>query len=296
MKIIFLGTGSMIPTLERNHPSTLISYNNENILIDCGEATQLQLKKVRISPAKITKILITHWHPDHILGLPGLIATLGASNYQKELEIYGPKNTKKFFNNLFKAYIPSTKIKHKVIEIEKRRFFENDDFILEALPLKHSCPCLGYSFIEKDKRNINLNYLKKYNLKQHPILRELQKGKDITWKGKKIKANLATKIKKGKKITIITDTLEHKNIIELAKNSDILILESTHMDELKERTKEFMHLTSKQSALLAKKAKAKKLILTHFSQRYKNIKLLEKEAKSIFKNTIAAKDLLIYEL
>lgn len=296
MKIIFLGTGSMIPTPQRNHPSTLISYKNENILVDCGESTQLQLKKAKIFPTKITKILITHWHPDHILGLPGMIATLGASNYQKELEIYGPKNTKKFFNNLFKAYIPPSKIKHKVIEIKKRKFFENQDFILEALSLKHSCPCLGYSFIEKDRRNINLNYLKKYKLKQHPILKELKKGKDITWKGKKIKAKLATKVIKGKKITIITDTLENKNIIELAKNSDILIIEATHLDKLKERTKEFMHLTSKQSALIAKKAKVKKLILTHFSQRYKDVKELEKEAKKYFKNITAAEDLLTYKL
>lgn len=292
MQIIFLGTGSMIPTIQRNHISTLLRYKNEGIMIDCGEGTQRQLSFARISPTKITKLLITHWHGDHILGIPGLIQSLARNQYNKVLEIYGPKNTQKYFTNLFKSFETRVEINYKIKEISSGIFFGNQDFYLEAKKLIHTVPCLGYSFVEKDKRNINLKYLKKFKLQKHPILKELQQGRDISWKGQKIKASLTTKIKKGKKITFVSDTNYCDNAISLAKNSDILICEATHLDELKEKTEQYKHLTSKQSALIAKKANVKELILTHFSQRYKDVDILRKEASSIFKNTIIAKDLM----
>lgn len=296
MKITFLGTGSMIPTKERNHISILLRYKDENILIDCGEGTQRQLRFANISSTKITKILITHWHGDHILGLPGIISSMGASQYNKTLEIYGPKNSKKYFQNLMSGFAQQTNIKLNLKETSSGIFFENNDFKLKATELIHGIKCLGYSFIEKDKRKINLNYLKKYGLKKHPILKELQKGNSITWKGKKINVDKATIIKKGKKITFISDTNLTQSIITLAKDSDLLICESTHLDELKEKTEKYKHLTSKQAAQIAKKTKVKKLVLTHFSQRYKDVKPLLKEAKSIFKNTIVANDLLTLKL
>jgi ribonuclease Z len=293
MKITFLGTGSMIPTKERNHTSILISYKTENILIDCGEGTQKQFRIAKISPSKITKILITHWHGDHVIGLPGLIQTLEKNEYSKTLEIYGPKGTKKYFKNMFKGFIFKQTIKIKIHEINQGKFFENEDFEIHAIKLEHSCLCLGYSFIEKNKRKINLNYMKKFKLTRHPILKKLQEGKDIEWKGKKIKAKLATTIKKGKKLTIILDTKYTDNAVKLSKNSDILICEATHLDELKEKTEKYKHLTTKQAAKIAKKANVKKLILTHFSQRYKESKNLLKEAKSVFKNTKIAEDFMV---
>ena len=143
---------------------------------------------------------------------------------------------------MFETFIPNKLIDLEVIEIKKQRFFENKDFYLEALPMKHGVPCLGYSFIEKEKRKINSNYLKKFKLKQHPIIKKLQEGKDITWNGKKIKANLATKIEKGKKITFVTDTLSNNNIIRLAKNSDLFICEATTTKEIGEKTERFKHM------------------------------------------------------
>ena len=127
---------------------------------------------------------------------------------------------------------------------------------------------------------------------QHPLLGKLQKGHDIEYNGKKIKVKDATIIKKGKKVTFILDTSYHINCIKLAKDSDYLIIESTYSDKLKDKAKEYKHLTAKQAALIAKKANVKNLILTHFSQRYKNVDELENEAKKEFKNVILATDLL----
>lgn len=292
IKLIFLGTGSMVPTKERNHIAVLISYKNENILVDCGEGTQRQLKLADISPTKVTKVLITHWHGDHILGLPGLMYSLAAGEYQKTLEIYGPQGTQEYMHSLLKGFAYQDQIKYNLHEIEQGIFFENKDFKLEAIRLKHSAICLGYSFIEKDRRKINVEYLKKFHLTRHPILKGLQAGKDITWKGRLIKANKATKVVEGKKITFISDTAYCENTVKLAKDSDILICEATFLDELKEKAAGYKHLTAKQAAKIAKEAKVKKLVLTHFSQRYKGIKDMEKEAKSVFKNVICAKDFL----
>ncbi len=289
MKITFLGTSAMVPTKERNHPSILINYDRENILIDCGENTQRQLKFINFSPNKITKLLISHWHGDHILGIPGLIQTLGANNYEKTLEIYGPKNSKNFMKKIINSFLLENKIKYKVHEVNGK-FFENENFYLEATYLNHSAPCLSFSLIEKPKRKMNLTYLKKFKLTKHPLLGELQKGKDIIYLNKKIKVKDATFIVKGKKITYLSDTLFHPSCIKAAKNSDLLISEATFANDFKEKAKEYSHLTAEQAAQIAKKAKAKQLILTHFSQRYKTTEELEKEAKKIFKNTIAAKD------
>jgi len=282
----------MVPTKDRNHTSILLTYNAENILIDCGEGTQRQLKIANINPCKITKILLTHIHGDHTLGLPGLIQTLGANNYQKTLEIYGPKNTKNFISNILRTFHLENKIKLTIIEVNKRRFLETKEFYLEALPVKHTTYTLAYSFIEKDKRKINLSYTKKFNLIKHPLLGELQMGKDINFKGKKITVDKATTLKRGKKISFIFDTELTQNCIEISKNADLLIAEATYESDLEEKAKEYQHLTSEQSALIAKKAKVNALILTHFSQRYKTPDQSLKEAKKIFKNTQAAKDFL----
>lgn len=290
IKITFLGTGSMVPTPKRNHTAILLSYENENILIDCGEGTQKQLRIAKIAPTKITKILITHWHGDHVLGLPGLIQTLGANEYNKVLDIYGPKGSREFMINMFKGFINEFRIKMRINEIKEGVFFKSKDYSLEAVSLNHSSPCYGYSFIESEKRNVNVNYTKKFGLTRHPILRELQEGRSITWKGQKIMAEDATTVRRGRKISFILDTAYTKNAVELARDADLLICEATHLDELKEKTEEYKHLTTKQAATIAKEAGAKKLIITHFSQRYKDTKKLEKEAKEIFKETIAAKD------
>lgn len=296
MEILFLGTSTMVPTETRNNSAILLSYKNEKILIDCAEGTQRQLRIAKVSPAKITKLLISHWHGDHVLGIPGLLQTIAKDASNKQIDIYGPKNTKKFISLILNLFIQKDKLNPKIHEITKSEFLNTHDYILKATKLSHTAPCLGYSFIEKDTRKININYLKKFNLKNNPIIKNLQQGKDITYKEKKILASKATYLKKGKKITIILDTSFTKNIEDLAKNSDILISEATYLDDLKDKAQEYKHLTAAQAAQLAKNSKSKKLILTHFSQRYKDINDIKKEATKIFKNTELANDFLKIKL
>ena len=197
MQIIFLGTSCAKPTKERNHTSIFLNYDNEGILLDCGEGTQRQLTIAGIKPTKINKILISHWHGDHVLGLPGLIQTLGLSEYGKTLKIYIPKGTKKYFDNMINSTVFDSKINYEVIEVSGK-FYNGSKYSLESKKLEHGLPTLGYRFVEKNKRKIKINNIQKLGIPEGPLLGELQEGNDIIWKGKKVKSKDVTSLVKGK--------------------------------------------------------------------------------------------------
>jgi len=293
IEIVFLGTSSMVPTKERNHSGILLRYKNDAILVDCGEGTQRQLTLAGISASKITKILITHWHGDHTLGLPGLLQTLAANGYEGNLEIYGPKGSKEKFKYMFKAFeFDQSQLSYSITEIEKGKFFDNDNFFLECLQMEHSVPCLGFSFVQKDKRRVELQKAKKSGLQEGPLLGKLQDGKSVTLKGKKIKPDEVTYIVKGKKVTFILDTLLCKNAFTLAKGADLLVSESTYTSDLEEKGRKYGHMTAQQAASIANKSGVQKLILTHLSARYKDGKEVEDDARDLFENVVVAYDLM----
>ena len=246
------------------------------------------MRIIGLKTPKISRIFLTHLHGDHINGLPGLIQNLQANQYSKGLDIYGPTGTRELMKHILE--ITRFRIKINVHEIVSGVVYKDEDFHVEAIELKHSIKVYGYSIIENDKRRINLDYLKKFNLKKHILLGDLQKGKDIVYEGKKIKAKDATILVKGKKLTLITDTVYCDNCVKLSKDADLLVSECTYSDKLKDLAKERKHLTAVDAATIAKKAKVKKLIITHFSQRYNDISILLKEANKVFKNTYVAKD------
>lgn len=289
INVTFLGTSDSIPSKMRNHTSILLSYKNENILIDCGEGTQKQFKLANISPFALTKILITHWHGDHILGLPGLLQTLAMLNYNKTLKIYGPKGTENkisLIKNLVNIEVPL-----EIHEVENQ-VIQDKEFLIETKSMLHTAHCNAYSFVLKEKRRLDKKKLKKYKLPNSNILKQLQQGKDIMHNNKKIKSSQVSYLEEGKKITFILDTATNQNAINLAKDSDLLIIESSFSKEEKSKAEKFKHLTSVDAAAIAKQAKVKRLILTHISQRYEyNLSKIEKEAKKLFKNTSLAKDL-----
>jgi ribonuclease Z len=292
--ITFLGTSASIPTISRNHTSILLNYKNESILIDCGEGTQRQFKFAKLNLCKLTKILITHWHGDHILGLPGLLQTLGLQEYNKTLQIYGPKGTKRYIS-IIKELV-NIKIPLEVHEITKKNIFETEEYEIESLPMSHTKPSNAYSFIIKEKRRLDKKKLKKLKLPNSPVLKELQQGKKIKYSGVIINPEQVSYLEKEKKITFILDTAPNKNAIIIAKNSDLLISESSFSKNDKEQAKKFKHLTSLQAAKIAKVSKSKKLILTHISNRYSNKNTILNEAKSIFKNTSISKDFQVLEI
>ncbi len=296
IKITFLGTSDSIPSSKRNHTAILLSCEGENILIDCGEGTQRQFRKMGLNPCKITKILITHWHADHVIGLIGLIKTLDISGYGKTLFIYGPRGIKNHMENLFKTFGNVENYRIIIQEVDGK-FFETKDFYLESERMTHGVLCNSYSFVKKGKIKIDKNKLKKFKLKEGAHLKQLKEGKNIKYNGNIFKAKDLTFAEDAKKISFVLDTSMNKNIISFVKNSDLLVCEASFSSELESKAKEYKHLTAKQAGEIAKKAKAKKLILTHLSQRYENdTGIILNEAKKVFKNVSLVKDLDVVEV
>ena len=296
IKLTFLGTSAAIPSAKRNHTAILLTYYGENILVDCGEGTQRQFRKAKLNPCKITRILITHWHADHILGIPGLLKTFALSGYNKTLFIYGPRGTKILMKALLKLFAFKGEYPIKVEEVDEK-FFETKDFYLKAKKMTHSVPCNAYIFVKKGQIRIDKQKLKKTKLPSGPLLQKLKHGKNISHKGKKYLAKDLTFGEKDQKISFVLDTSINRQVVSFVKDSDLLICESNFSSEDKAKAKEYKHLTSKQAAEIAKKSKSKKLILTHLSQRYENNpKKVLNEAKKVFKNSYLVNDLDVVEV
>lgn len=285
----FLGTSCMKPTKDRNQFSLFITYRNTGILVDCGEGTQRQLKIAGIKLSKINKILITHWHGDHVLGIPGLLQSMSASDYNEKLEIYGPKGTKEKLDYVFKAFEFDNKLDIKAIEVKEGIIFEDDSLIVESFPMRHSVACVAYSIKERDKWKIEQN---KARVLKIPgiLIGKLQGGKSINYKGKEITPKDVGKVYHGQKIGIILDTSLNENCYKVADNADILVCEAVYSSDLDDKAEKYMHLTAKDAALIANKSDVKKLVLAHFSIRYKNTHEIERDARNYFDDVVSAED------
>ncbi len=292
IKLVFLGTGSAVPTAKRNHPAVLLQYKDENILVDCGEGTQRQFRIAKLNPCKLTRILITHWHGDHVLGLPGLLQTLALNGYNKTLKIYGPSGTKKMMELYIGLFAhKGKKFKIEICEIGRGKFVDEDDFFIEAEEMEHDAPCIAYAFCVKDKMRLNKEKLIKLKLGNSKLIGELKKGKVVNINGRKIDGRKMIYNEIGRKVVFVTDTLKNKNIEKIAGNADLFICEATYSSDREDLAKEYFHLTIKQSAQIAKNAGVKKLVLTHFSQRYgNNSNEILKEARKVFRGAEVASD------
>lgn len=286
----------MVPTKERNPSSFYLEYDGEGLLFDCGEGTQRQMNIANINRNKVKKIFITHWHGDHVSGIIGLIQTLNASSENPKLEIFGPEGTKEKMNHVLNSAFFDNKINIEISEIKYSdsviKICENKKYYIEAISLDHGVPCLGYSFIEKDKIKIKVSETSKIGIPDGPLLGKLQEGKNIIFKNKKYKNKDLTFFKYGKKISFVLDTSFTKNAIKISKDSDVLICEATYLEKHLEKGDKHKHLTATQAATIANMSNTKKLVMTHFSQRYSDIKEIEEEAKNIFSESYAGYDFL----
>lgn len=298
MEVLFLGTASAFPTKERAHSAMLLDIGTESLLFDAGESVQRQIQIAGARPFKISKIFLSHWHGDHVLGLGGLLQSFAMLKRKTGVEIYGPKGTFERFQHLRKALELRIGFPVKIIEIPLKtiKIIETGKYEIWAAKAKHDIDCLAFAYVEKPKRRIDIKYLKKFNLVNNPVIGKLADGKDIVWKGKKISAKKATYMQPGKKLVYIIDSAYSEDLVKFTKDADLLICESTFTSEMKAEAKEYGHMTAADAATIAKKAHVKKLVITHFSQRYKTSDELLKEAKKIFANTIAAKDFMQFDI
>lgn len=299
MEIIFLGTSSAVHSKDRNHPSIAIKAFGEIFLFDCGEATQRQLLYTNVSPMKISKIFITHYHGDHILGLPGLLQSMSLNGRETKLTIYGPKGLNKIKDAIYSLGYCAIEYPVEFVEIDSGIIIENETYFIEAQRVKHNVPALAYSIEEKKKPRFLREKAIELGVPVGPAFGKLHNGEEVEIDGRIIKPEqVLGKPRKGTKVTYSGDTRPCEEMIMLARDSTLLIHESTFIQKQKLNAEEYGHSTSTDAAHIAKDSNSKELILTHISTRYGDdyADIMLKEAQETFENTKLAKDFLEIEL
>ena len=283
MEIIFLGTSSAVHSYNRNHPAIILKAFGETFLFDCGEATQRQLIFAKVSPMKISKIFLSHYHGDHILGLPGLIQSMNFRGREKKLTIYGPKGLYDLRDALFNLGYSKIEFPIEFIEIDSETVESTDEYIIKSQHVNHNVPSLAYSIEELKKPRFLREKAIELGVPVGPDFGRLHNGEEIEVDGKIIKPEqVLGPPRKGNKIVYSGDTTPCEEMVEFAKDSTILIHESTYMTEDADKAEENFHSTSADAAEIAKASNSKELILTHFSTRYKKNDEMLKQAQDDF--------------
>ncbi|WP_314587790.1 ribonuclease Z [Paenibacillus terrigena] len=297
MELYFLGTGAGMPTTERNVTSIALRMFDERgtfWLFDAGEATQHQILKSPLKPSKLEKIFVTHLHGDHIFGLPGLLSSRSHQGGTETLEIYGPAGLRQYIETSLQLSQSHLNYDIHITEIDEGIVFEDGQCKVEASRLDHRIESFGYRVVEKDRQGrIDVEALTKAGIPPGPIYGKLKQGEDVVLEdGSVIYAQqYISEPIPGTIVTILGDTRPCEGSRYLAQRADVLVHEATFMGGLETLAETFYHSTSRQAAETARDAGVGQLILTHFSARYSDVEPLMEEAKQIFPNTLAAKQL-----
>ena len=300
IRVTFLGTAGSVPTQTRSLPAVLIKRQNEQLMFDCGEGAQRQMVKAKVGFHKETKMFISHMHGDHVLGLPGLLQTMALMDRQKKLEIYGPEGIKQFLECVRESLQFGLTFPVEIHEIyDMGVVCDEKDYVVEAAKSNHVIPSLAYAFVEKPRPGkFYPEKARALGVPEGELWSKLQQGDTVKLPNGRViyPADVMGSPRQGRKIVYTGDTRPFKGFAKFAAGADLVIHESTLDDTLSEKAEIDGHSTPGQAGQQAKKAKAKKLILTHISARYPDAGLLLEQAKKVFENTLVAEDFMVLEL
>ncbi len=291
LEVALLGTGGMMPLPKRFLTSLMLRYNGSNILIDCGEGTQVALKNQGWSPKPIGVICFTHYHADHISGLPGMLLTMGNAERTEPLVMIGPKGLTKIVPAL-RMIAPELPFEISLIEIQDNfQTFEFDGFRIEAFRVNHNVLCYGYNVVVERQPKFDPEKARALNIPLK-LWNPLQKGNTLTEDGITYTPDMVLgNARKGLKVTYCTDSRPTDFIVANAKEADLFVCEGMYGEPDKlEKAKEHKHMTFYEAAEMARDAQVKEMWLTHYSPSLIRPKDYEKEVKEIFKNTVISKD------
>jgi ribonuclease Z len=294
-EVTVLGCGSATPTLRHVPTSQLINHNEQFFLLDCGEGTQLQLRRFKIKFQKINHIMITHLHGDHFLGLPGLLSTLHLLGRTRPMNIFAHGALQAVIEN--QLQLSHTRLRFPIIwrELnykEEVKLCETTALEIISFPLSHGIPCCGFKIVEKEKpRNILPSAIEKFNISLARI-RQIKQGADLKLEDGTVISNdeLTTSPSPPRSYGYCTDTAYHSNTASYVKEVDLLYHESTFLEAERSVAKRTLHSTAMDAARVAKEAGAKKLLLGHYSARYRSEQVFQDEAREVFENTILANE------
>ena len=289
-ELTILGSNSALPTSNRYPTAQVLNVPGRCFLIDCGEGTQMQLRRNKISFSKIRHIFISHLHGDHFYGLIGLLSTMNLLGVKSDVHIYAPSELKTLIQpqlDFIRGEMSINPIFHPLNLKKTQTVFENKNIEILSFPVKHSIPTVGFLFREKPKQaNIKKEMIKAYNIPLAKI-KDIKAGADFETEDGRLIPNtkLTTPPPKQKSYAFCTDTAFHPPIAEIINGVDLLYHEATFLEELKDLAEKTRHSTARQAAEMAKLSKASKLLIGHFSSRFKNLEDFKTEAKEVFKNT-----------
>ncbi len=291
-ELIILGSSSALPTSKRSTAAHLLNMNERFFLIDCGEGTQIQLRRYRLNPARINHIFISHLHGDHIFGIFGLLSSLGMMGRKAPLHLYGPFALQEMIerHRSFFGPLPFLMVYHKCDN--EKVVYEDLKIEVVALNLAHRTETFGYLFREKARLlNIEKSKIQQYELGVEDI-KDIKLGNDFISKEGNVVANSEFTLPpfKQRSYAYISDTAYMKNISKDLQGVDLLFHEATFLEKDSDLAKQTFHSTARQAALVAKESQAGKLLLGHFSARYKDDRLFEQEARTIFSNSFTVND------
>jgi ribonuclease Z len=294
-ELIFLGTSSSAPSVHRGLSAHIISHRQYRFLLDCGEGTQRQILKSGLGFKRLNKVLLTHSHLDHILGLGGLVSTLSRWENLDSIDIYGGRATlRRVKDLLFKVVFPGgkTPIDVNLITLQPGVILEDNKFSLSAFPVNHRGPdCFGFVFEEKERRPFLDKKANELGIPFGPERGVLVRGESVTLADGRViqPEDVLGEPIPGTKYVHIGDVGRTDNILEVCQDADTLVIESTYIAEEDEMARQFGHMTAARAAQLARDANVKSLILTHLSRRYyeRDVRV---EAQAIFPETFVARD------
>ncbi|RDI14497.1 ribonuclease Z [Flavobacterium sp. AG291] len=300
MNLTILGCYAATPRSLTNPTSQVLEMKNRMFLIDCGEGTQVQLRKNKIKFSRINHIFISHLHGDHFYGLIGLISTFSLLGRQNDLHVYGPKGIKEVILLLLKTSGSWTSYNlyfHELDSKESEVIFEDDKVVVSTIPLKHRVYTNGFLFQEKTgDRKLNPDAVNEYGI-ETCYYNKVKSGSDMTLEDGRVIPNelLTFDPYPPMSYAFCSDTLYDETIVSLIRDVDVLYHESTFLDIDEQYCEKTMHSTAKQAAEIAVKANAKHLILGHYSTRYGSIEPFKEEAQTVFENVHLADDSKVFE-
>ncbi|MEY4964185.1 MAG: hypothetical protein RLZZ323_1504 [Bacteroidota bacterium] len=300
MQLTILGCYAATPRTITNPTSQLLEINNRMFLIDCGEGTQVQLRKNKIKFSKINQIFISHLHGDHFFGLIGLISTFSLLGRTTDLHVYGPKGIKEIILlqlKLSNSWTNYGLFFHELESDESETIFEDEKVLVRTIPLKHRVYTNGFLFQEKaGARKLNKDAVQNYEI-ESCYYQKIKNGKDITLEDGRIISNseLTFDPIQPKSYAFCSDTVYHEAVLPIIEKVDVLYHESTFLESEENLAQKTLHSTAKEAARIALKANAKQLILGHYSTRYESINLFKEEAETIFPEVLLAEDGISFE-
>lgn len=300
MNLTILGCYAATPRTFTNPTAQVLEINNRLFLIDCGEGTQVQLRKNKVKFSAINQIFISHLHGDHFYGLIGLISTFNLLNRNNPLTVFGPEGIKEVIKLQLRLSNSWPQYELNFVELNSKvseTIFEDDKVIVKTIPLKHRVYTNGFLFQEKPKeRKLNIAAVQEYEI-ETCYYQNIKNGRDISLDDGRVIPNeiLSFEPPATKSYAFCSDTVYEESIIPIIREVDVLYHESTFLNTEEHLAEKTMHTTAKQAATIAKKAEVKQLILGHYSTRYESIESFKEEASVVFENVLLADDGAFFE-